>query len=145
MSSSSGVLRFLGLMVFSTSVVYGHGDNWKLVFHAVSGNGKSVLHARNTMSPAVCTTDSGCLPLKFNLDNWRDNVTHLRSPLIDKWKSLNIVKIRVTFGGQGNIFAFLEFDGSGSDKLNWFSKSRLLHGSWSDLKTSNTTYFSIKG
>lgn len=68
-------------------------SDWKLVFHAVSGNGKSVLHARNTMSPAVCTTDSGCLPLKFNLDNWRDNVTHLRSPLIDKWKSLNIVKV----------------------------------------------------
>ncbi|XP_048771877.2 uncharacterized protein LOC125677747 [Ostrea edulis] len=143
----SGALIYLGLVaVFITdSFANDVEDNWQLVFHAVKGNGKDVRDAWNARSPSVCSPDNGCLSPGFKLDNWRDNMKHLRSPLIDQWESLRIQKIRVVLGRNGKTLAFLEFDGSGSNKLNWFSKSRLLHSSWSDLKTSRTNYFSIKG
>ncbi|XP_056014675.1 uncharacterized protein LOC125677752 [Ostrea edulis] len=144
----SGVLISLGLVaVLTTDIGYGRDDtcNWQLVFHAVQGNGESVLDAYNTKSPSQCSPDNGCLPPRFTLDHWRDNAKHLRSPLIDQWESLSIKKIRVELGGQGKVLAFLEFDGSGSNNKDWFSKSRLLNSSWSDLKTSSTNYFSMKG
>ncbi|XP_061193477.1 uncharacterized protein LOC133201704 [Saccostrea echinata] len=119
---------------------------WTLVFHAVKGNGQNVRVAWDNGSIAGCTPDLGCIPGGFKLENWRNNGKHLRSPLIDQWNSLNIVKIRVVFGGLGKTLAFLEFDGSGSNKEDWFSKSRLLHSSWSDLKSSShTNFFSMNG
>ncbi|XP_056014669.1 uncharacterized protein LOC125677748 isoform X4 [Ostrea edulis] len=146
MQCISCVLISLGLVaVLTTDIGYGHEDSWQLVFHAVQGNGESVLDAWNTKSPSQCTPNNGCLPPGFKLDHWRDNAKHLRSPLIDQWESFSIKKIRVELGGQGKTLAFLEFDGSGSNNKDWFSKSRLLHSSWSDLKTANTNYFSIEG
>ncbi|XP_048769514.2 uncharacterized protein LOC125675764 [Ostrea edulis] len=143
----SGALVSLGLVAFLITDSFANevDNNWQLVFHAVKGNGKDVRDAWNAKSTSVCTTDNGCLPLGFKLDNWRDNMKHLRSPLIDQWNSLSIQKIRVVLGGNGKTLAFLEFDGSGSNKLNWFSQSRLLYSSWSDLKTTGANIFLIKG
>ncbi|XP_056014658.1 uncharacterized protein LOC130052762 [Ostrea edulis] len=134
-------------LIFVLIIRSTHGlqDDWQLVFQAVTGNGENVLNAWNSRSPSRCTIQAGCIPAGFKLDNQRDNTKHLRSPLIDKWNSLNILKIRVVFGGQGKTLAYLEFDGSGSTKNDWFSKARLLHSSWSDLKTSKTNYFSMLG
>jgi hypothetical protein len=57
-----------------------------------------------------------------------------------------VFQVRVVFAGQGETLAFLEFDGSGSSNRNWFSQSRLLQSSWSDLdKKTSLNYFSIKG
>ena len=39
----------------------------------------------------------------------------------------------------------LKFDAKGSDKLNWFSLSRLNQSSWTDMKTQPNNYFSIHG
>ncbi|XP_035677290.1 uncharacterized protein LOC118416308 [Branchiostoma floridae] len=39
----------------------------------------------------------------------------------------------------------LIFNGTGSNKDNWFSKSRLISSPWTDLKTEQTNYFSIAG
>ncbi|XP_056014673.1 uncharacterized protein LOC130052772 [Ostrea edulis] len=119
-------------------------DDWQLVFHAVKGNKQDVRDAWYKRSPSRCTPAVGCIPDGFDLDNWRDTKKHLRSPLIDQWRSLSILKIRVVLGGQGKTLAYLEFDGSGSSFINWFSKSRLLHSSWYDLKpNSRTNFFSI--
>ncbi|XP_056014668.1 uncharacterized protein LOC125677748 isoform X3 [Ostrea edulis] len=146
MQCISGVFISLGLVaVLTTDIGYGLEDNWQLLLHAVQGNGESVLDAWNTKSPSQCTPNNGCLPSGFTLDHWRDNAKHLRSPLIDQWESLSIKKIRVELGGQGKLLAFLEFDGNGSNNEDWFSKSRLLNSSWSDLKTSSTNIFSLKG
>jgi hypothetical protein len=67
--------------------------DWQLVFHAVRGNGESVLDTWNRKAPYTCTPNTGCLPPGFNLEHWRDNNKHLRSPLIDEWNSLNIRKV----------------------------------------------------
>ena len=39
----------------------------------------------------------------------------------------------------------LKFDAKGSDKLNWFSLSRLTQSSWTDMKTQPNNFFSIRG
>ena len=39
----------------------------------------------------------------------------------------------------------LKFDAKGSDKLNWFSLSRLSQSSWTDMKTQPNNVFSIRG
>ena len=39
----------------------------------------------------------------------------------------------------------LKFDAKGSDKLNWFSLSRLSQSSWTDMKTQPNNFFSIRG
>ena len=39
----------------------------------------------------------------------------------------------------------LKFNANGSDKLNWFSFSRLSQSPWSDIKSEPKNYFSIVG
>jgi len=39
----------------------------------------------------------------------------------------------------------LKFNTQGSDKLNWFSRSRLTQSPWSDIKIQPQNYFSILG
>ena len=39
----------------------------------------------------------------------------------------------------------LKFNAKGSDKLNWFSFSRLSQSPWSDIKSEPKNYFSIVG
>ena len=39
----------------------------------------------------------------------------------------------------------LKFNAKGSDKLNWFSLSRLSQSPWSDIKSEPKNYFSIVG
>ena len=39
----------------------------------------------------------------------------------------------------------LKFNAKGSNKLNWFSLSRLTQSSWTDMKTQPNNYFSIHG
>ena len=39
----------------------------------------------------------------------------------------------------------LKFDAKGSDKLSWFSLSRLTQSSWTDMKTQPNNVFSIRG
>lgn len=69
-------------------------SDWQLVFHAVKGNKQDVRAAWYKRSPSRCTPAVGCIPDGFDLDNWRDTRKHLRSPLIDKWRYLSILKVR---------------------------------------------------
>ena len=39
----------------------------------------------------------------------------------------------------------LKFNAKGSNKLNWFSLSRLIQSSWTDMKTQPNNFFSIHG
>ena len=39
----------------------------------------------------------------------------------------------------------LKFNAKGSNKLNWFSLSRLTQSSWTDMKTQPNNFFSIRG
>lgn len=57
------------------------------------------------------------------------------------------IYIYVVLGDKhGKTLALLEFDGTGSNRENWFHKSRLLYSSWDDLnKKSRTNFFNMRG
>jgi len=54
--------------------------------------------------------------------------------------------VRYSLYTDGSEVAYVEFNGTGSTNEDWFSVSRILEASWSDLDTSSTlNYCSIKG
>ena len=58
---------------------------------------------------------------------------------------LDFLKARVVLYKIGKLMKELKFNAKGSDKLNWFSFSRLNQSSWTDMKTQPNNYFSIHG
>ena len=45
----------------------------------------------------------------------------------------------------GAIIASMRFDGTGTDKLNWFSKGKLSSNTvWNDLASKNNNYFRLE-
>ncbi|CAH1265939.1 uncharacterized protein [Branchiostoma lanceolatum] len=74
-------------------------------------------------------------------------IGHYKSRDVGIWESLNIKKVKLslyTFSPNMEI-RDLVFNGMGSNKDNWFTKSRLISSPWADLKTAPTNYFSIAG
>ncbi|KAI8499392.1 hypothetical protein Bbelb_231560 [Branchiostoma belcheri] len=80
-------------------------------------------------------------------DAWRTNgsqVSHNKCPIVDQWESLNIQRVKVVLeSSEGNVE--LIFNGTNTDKFNWFSKSRLLSSPWNDISTEPQNFFSIEG
>ncbi|XP_078661576.1 polycystin-1-like protein 2 [Branchiostoma floridae x Branchiostoma belcheri] len=79
-------------------------------------------------------------------DAWSTNgqVSHNKCPIIDQWESLNIQRVKVVLeSSEGNVE--LIFDGTNTDKFNWFNKSRLLSPPWNDINTEPQNFFSIEG
>ncbi|KAI8513662.1 hypothetical protein Bbelb_079860 [Branchiostoma belcheri] len=79
-------------------------------------------------------------------DAWRTNgqVSHNKCPVVDQWESLNIQRVKVVLeSSEGNVE--LIFDGTNTDKFNWFNKSRLLSSPWNDINTEPQNFFSIEG
>eukprot|EP00105_Crassostrea_gigas_P006256 XP_011420121.1 PREDICTED: uncharacterized protein LOC105322915 isoform X2 [Crassostrea gigas] len=127
-------------------------DDWALIFHAPSGNGEDVLNTWKTRHNncdivsgiCPCSMSDGCLPPKARIETYKSPSKTLRSPFIDYWDCLNINKVKFELNVQGDTVAFLEFDGRGSNYLNWFNNSRILNSSWTDLDKSETyNVFSI--
>ena len=58
---------------------------------------------------------------------------------------LDFLKARVVLYKIGKLMKELKFNAKGSDKLNWFSFSRLNQSSWTDMKTQPNNFFSIRG
>ena len=59
---------------------------------------------------------------------------HYRNPLVDSWNTLRVALVRLALYENGREVAFLLFDGVGTDKMNWFSKERILDSSWNHLR-----------
>ncbi|XP_061184335.1 uncharacterized protein LOC133192328 [Saccostrea echinata] len=128
------------------------GD-WQLVFHAVSGNGESVLDTWKTKNTKCdmfskncpCSTTNGCLPQNLRLETLGVVPRKiLRSPLIDYWDCLDVHQVKLELSTRGKTVAYIEFNGRGSNYMNWFHNSRILKTSWTDMKKSGTyNFFSI--
>ncbi|XP_022321224.1 uncharacterized protein LOC111123273 isoform X1 [Crassostrea virginica] len=127
-------------------------DDWELVFHAPSGNGENVLKAWKTKhtncdivsGKCPCSITNGCLPYKARMETFRSSKRVLRSPYIDYWNCLNIQKVKLELNSGGKTLAFIEFNGRGSNYLNWFHNSRISRTSWTDMKRNGRyNYFSI--
>ncbi|XP_052072843.1 uncharacterized protein LOC127710920 [Mytilus californianus] len=77
------------------------------------------------------------------------NGKHFKSDIINYWKDIDIEQVKVVIYRDGLEQAFLHFNGSGTDKKNWFSQYGLLNSSYIDLKTASPGvsgyHFSIEG
>ncbi|KAI8490241.1 hypothetical protein Bbelb_319790 [Branchiostoma belcheri] len=109
--------------------------DWQPVFRILPGVGG--VKARDVWT-AGFATDFGSEPLLFP-------AAHYKSPLVEEWETLGVQLVKVSLYKQGTEMLNLIFDGRNSDKLNWFSKRRLISSPWTDLKTETTNYFSIPG
>ncbi|VDI51647.1 Hypothetical predicted protein [Mytilus galloprovincialis] len=93
--------------------------------------------------------------LTYNInDDDAQNVTqrngkHFKSDIINHWEDIDVEQVKVVVYQNGLEHAFLSFDGSRTNKTNWFSQERLMNSSYSDLMTEDTQqrgyYFSIDG
>jgi len=123
-------------------------DDWILAFRATKGIGQPVYESwvnhghhdddpmtRDTL-PCGCSTVNGSLPCD----------RHYRSRLLDNWPSASIDQVRLVLYENGVEKEHVTFTGTGSDYLSWFSQSRIVDSSWTDLKgASALNFFSIKG
>ncbi|XP_035696729.1 uncharacterized protein LOC118430125 [Branchiostoma floridae] len=111
--------------------------DWQPVFRILPGVGGE--KARDVWT-AGFSKDFGSDPLLFP-------AAHFKSPLVEEWETLGVQLVKVSLYSyrQGTEVRELIFDGKGSDKMNWFSKERLISSPWTDLKTETTNIFSIPG
>ncbi|XP_019614687.1 PREDICTED: uncharacterized protein LOC109462574 [Branchiostoma belcheri] len=97
---------------------------WLEVFSTVKGTGQTVYDAWRAGPGAI--------------------VLHNKCPVVDHWESLDILRVRVVLEtNAGN--AKLIFDGTNTNKFDWFSKPRLLSSPWGDLDVEPQNFFSIEG
>ncbi|CAC5391165.1 unnamed protein product [Mytilus coruscus] len=76
------------------------------------------------------------------------NGKHFKSDVINHWSVIDIDQVKVVVYKNGLERAFLDFNGTGTNKTNWFSQERLNNSSYSDLKTASHDYgyfFSVEG
>ncbi|XP_060560995.1 uncharacterized protein LOC132720794 [Ruditapes philippinarum] len=108
-----------------------------VIFKVVAGNGKSALNAWRNGTES--TSDKSCR----NISN--TNCTHhYRDPRIDEWDTLNVTKVRYSIYKNATEVAWVDFNGTGSSKMDWFQKERVIDSSYTDLtQTSRTNYFGI--
>ncbi|KAK7480628.1 hypothetical protein BaRGS_00028100 [Batillaria attramentaria] len=134
------------LLIFSTGLVFME-DHSVLAFRATAGVGVSayeryVATGSNDDSPlARSDLPCGCLTVNGSLPCDR----HYRSRILDDWPSSSIDTVRLTLYENGVQQRFVEFDGSGSNFLNWFTQARVVNSDWTDISNETANFFSIAG
>lgn len=51
------------------------------------------------------------------------------------------LQVKIELNTQGKTMAFIEFDGRGSNSLNWFHNNRIIKTSWTDMQKSGSYNF----
>nr|KAG5710875.1 hypothetical protein BaRGS_027026 [Batillaria attramentaria] len=122
-------------------------DNCVLAFRATAGIGQEVwakysANGTNDDGPlARSTLECGCLTVDGSLPC----NTHYRSRLLDDWPGEHIDTVRVTVYENGVAQRFVEFDGSDSTYLNWFTMDRIVDSDWTDVAAGPFIFMSIYG
>ncbi|XP_052081840.1 serine-rich adhesin for platelets-like isoform X1 [Mytilus californianus] len=71
---------------------------------------------------------------------------HFKSDIVNNWSTNGIDQVRVSVYVNGIEQIFLLFNGSKTNKTNWFDESRLMNSSYSDLnEQTNVSFFSVDG
>ncbi|CAC5398473.1 unnamed protein product [Mytilus coruscus] len=114
------------------------GETWHHVFTATSGGSDSVydLYTGNNTSFQTKLEASLIAPR---------GKRHFKSDIINNWEYLNIEQVKVSVNKDGIEKAYFIFNGTESNKTNWFSTNRILKSSYTDLTSYATNmYFSNK-
>ncbi|XP_013412977.1 uncharacterized protein LOC106175492 [Lingula anatina] len=117
-------------------------NKWTLVFKAVAGGGEDMYQlwsSDRTLNENIPQAKSLTSSLKV----------HYKSHLVNNWKNEKIKYVKVAFYKGGVERIVLIFDATGSDKMSWFDKGRLISSPYSDIDTASQStsgyYFSIQG
>lgn len=108
-----------------------------MVFRATSGNGVNAYEA--------WATGKGASDEKpFTME--RSYASHFRHRYLDNWSNFDIKYVKFALYDHDREVAYIIFNGVGSGINNWFSKTRVIASSYSDLTPSATySQFSIEG
>ena len=87
----------------------------------------------------------------------KGNILHNRHKVAESLKSFfrnndvfnnwddRIEEVAFAVYSSGQMVAHILFEGIGTDSMNWFTESRIISSSWTDIKDYSKNYFSIGG
>ncbi|XP_062616293.1 uncharacterized protein LOC134278009 [Saccostrea cucullata] len=126
-------------------VCYKKEGPWTIAFKIQSNSGAHPLNAfndtgtqqeRNVSFPAVCVSlnkETGC------------DVPY-RTGLIDDWEQLNVQNVLFSVTISSTSKQEIIFNGRDSTNIDWFSGTRVINSSWTDVTSTQTyLYFGILG
>ncbi|XP_067662480.1 sushi, von Willebrand factor type A, EGF and pentraxin domain-containing protein 1-like [Haliotis asinina] len=120
-------------------------NNRVLVFRIAPGNGVSTVstwenNAISHDSPLLSTSiQPGC----FVQDRSKACTTHFKSSIVNDWEKSGILEVLVLLSRRGKTYYF-KFDGRGTNRMNWFSKAKLISSSWPRITKQRFNKFGIK-
>ncbi|CAG2217267.1 unnamed protein product [Mytilus edulis] len=136
--------KFIGLVwLLANSFIKTAAEDWKLVFKI------DAEESRNEIYDLYMENQ-----ITYNINNneaqntTHPNGKHFKSDVINHWSVIDIDQVKVVVYRNGLERAFLDFNGTGTDKTNWFSQERLQNSSYSDLKNASHDFgyfFSVEG
>ncbi|XP_067684668.1 uncharacterized protein [Haliotis asinina] len=122
-------------------------DGWTVVFRAQKHTGTSIYsawlndsiyHDHPLLPPRL---QPGC----FSLNTSRTCGDHFRSKIMSTWETAGIQLVKVLLMKNSQVRNEIIFDGTGTTKMSWFTPTRVINSTWTDLTTSAFNVFRISG
>ncbi|XP_071082830.1 uncharacterized protein [Haliotis cracherodii] len=122
-------------------------DGWTVVFRGQSETGTSIYsawldnnlyHDHPLLPPRL---KPGC----FSPNTSRPCDDHFRSKIVSTWETAGVQLVKVLLIKNNQVRGEIIFNGIGTNKMSWFSPTRVINSTWTDLTTSTFNKFSIKG
>ncbi|XP_071144664.1 uncharacterized protein [Mytilus edulis] len=120
----------------------GDEEGWTLVYKIVTGgNGSAYDLFMSNYSLNVYDEEAMSLNCSKN-----PSKKHFKSDIVNYWSIIGIHQVRVSVYISGIEQVFLLFNGTQTNKTNWFNERRLINSSYRDLNVQkNVSYFSVDG
>ncbi|VDI36907.1 Hypothetical predicted protein [Mytilus galloprovincialis] len=120
----------------------GEEECWALVYK-ISTGGNGSAYDLFMSNDSLNIDDEEAMSLHCSTNTSRK---HFKSDIINNWSSIGVDQVRLSVYVSGIEQVFLLFNGSETNKTNWFNKSRLINSSYSDLNEQNiVSFFSVDG
>ncbi|XP_067685421.1 uncharacterized protein [Haliotis asinina] len=122
-------------------------DEWTVVFRAqkhtwtpsyLAWKNDSIYHDHPLLPPRL-------QPACFSPNTLRPCGDHFRSKIMSTWEAAGIKLVKVLLMKNSRVRKEIIFDGTGTTKMSWFTETRVVNSTWTDLNTSTFNRFSIKG
>ncbi|XP_033099277.1 uncharacterized protein LOC117102928 [Anneissia japonica] len=112
---------------------------WHMVFKGVSGAGEPDLYD-------LWRDDGSLNALNDSARTLNDSLkAHFKSPMVDRWSEYEIQRVKIAFYKDSVQEAYIIFDGSHTEKMDWFALENVISSSYDDLNDQAANNFSIKG
>lgn len=120
----------------------GEEECWALVYKISTGGNGSAYNLFMS-GDSLNVNDEEAMSLHCSKNPSRK---HFKSDIVNNWSTNGIDQVRVSVYVNGIEQMFLLFNGSETNKTNWFDESRLMNSSYSDLnEQKDVSFFSVDG